>query len=99
MAFLSKTGILKHFIVSMCWWIRQWLLVCFGETALISAKATAILPMVSFVSLVQVSMKWKKKIIAIVKEILNMQLPRRDLGNLTIGGGVTFEDHIWESLF
>ena len=33
----------------------------------------------------------EKKIIAIVKEILNIQLPRRDLGNLTVAGGVTFE--------
>ena len=89
MAFLSKMGILKHFIVSICWWIKQWLLICFGEIALIYAKATAILPMVSFVSFVQVSMK--KKIIAIVKEVLNMQLPWKNLRDPTFGGGVTFE--------
>lgn len=92
MLFLSKTGILKHFIVNMCWWIKQWLLVCFGETALIYAKATAILPMVSLVSLVPVSMKWKK-IIVIMKEVLSMQLPWKDLGDTTIKGEITFENY------
>lgn len=79
MVLLNTTGILKHFIVSMCWWIKQWLLVCSGETGLIHAKATAILPRISFVPLVQMSVQWKKYFTVIVKEVLNVQPPWKDL--------------------
>ena len=97
MAFSIKTSILKHFIVSVCWWIKQWLLVCFGETALISAKATAVLPTVSFVPLVQVSMKWKKNYCYCERNFEHSAASKGSREPHRRGWGHIW-DHIWESL-